>query len=243
MKDTKLIMGMPIVIEIDAEKPEALSSVFDYFRFIDRKFSTYKKDSEVSLFNKGKINKANLSPMFKKILELCEQTKLETDGYFDIQNGPEIDPSGLVKGWAIFEASKLLDNLGIDNYYIDAGGDIQVKGLNQEGSRWRVGIRNPFKDQEIIKAVGLTDQGIATSGTYLRGQHIYNPKTKNSVDDIISITVIGPNIYEADRFATAAFAMGKGGIYFLEAKQDLEAMIIDSLGIATFTTGFNKFLI
>jgi len=57
--------------------------------------------------------------------------------------------------------------------------------------------------------VYVTDEGIATSGTYLRGEHIYNPKTGEAASEIVSLTVIGPNIYEADRFATAAFAMVK----------------------------------
>ena len=69
---------------------------------------------------------------------------------------------------------------------------------------------------EHVKVLALTDQGIATSGTAIRGQHIYNPHQPDaSIQDIVSLTVIGPNIYEADRFATAAFAMGKEGIRFI----------------------------
>src|SRR6185437_1455897 len=106
---------------------------------------------------------------------------------------------------------------GVRNYYIEAGGDIQVSGKNEISEKWSVGIRNPFKQEEIVKVVFLKDEGIATSGTYIRGQHIYNPhKDDEEISDIMSITVIGPNIYEADRFATAAFAMGKRGISFIE---------------------------
>src|SRR5579871_1456007 len=59
--------------------------------------------------------------------------------------------------------------------YVDAGGDVQVMGKNAQGDNWRVGIRNPFNAQQIVKTLALTDCGIATSGTYIRGDHIYNP--------------------------------------------------------------------
>ena len=74
-----------------------------------------------------------------------------------------------------------------------------------------------IKTNEIVKKLSIENKGIATSGTYARGEHIYNPKNPSeAIESIVSLTVIGPNIYEADRFATACFAMGKDGIYFLE---------------------------
>ena len=60
--------------------------------------------------------------------------------------------------------------------------------------------------------------------------------------DIVSLTVIGPNIYEADRFATAAFAMGKRGINFIETCPGLEGYMVDAAGMATETTGFSSFV-
>jgi thiamine biosynthesis lipoprotein len=84
---------------------------------------------------------------------------------------------------------------------------------------------------------------VATSGTYERGQHIYNPHQANqTIDDIISLTIIGPNIYEADRLATAAFAMGKAGINFVETWPDCEGYLIDAGGLATMTSGFDTYL-
>jgi thiamine biosynthesis lipoprotein len=77
----------------------------------------------------------------------------------------------------------------------------------------------------------------------VRGEHIYNPKApKEEIKDIVSLTVVAPDIYEADRFATACFAMGRDGIYFLEKSPGLEGYVIDSTGIATFTSGFEKYL-
>ncbi len=101
--------------------------------------------------------------------------------------------------------------------------------------------RNPFKPNEIVKTVHVGSEGVATSGTYVRGEHIYDPKDGKAVSDIVSLTIIGPNIYEADRFATAAFAMGSRGIHFIEKLPDLEAYMINKKGIATMTTGFEKY--
>ncbi|OYV63155.1 MAG: hypothetical protein B7X01_00555 [Acidiphilium sp. 21-62-4] len=115
-----------------------------------------------------------------------------------------MDPSGLVKGWSIYNAALLLEKEGFKNFYVDAGGDVQVRGKNAAGEAWKVGIRNPFDQTTIVKTLAVTTEGVATSGTYVRGQHIYNPHKKTEqITDIVSLTVIGPNVYEADRFATA----------------------------------------
>lgn len=241
MIESREIMGMPIVVEIrDEVTPEFFEKVFDYFRQVDEQFSPYKDSSEVSRFNRGEINLVDLSEQMKEVFELSEKTKQETKGFFDIKK-PDglIDPSGLVKGWAIYNAAKILTAAGMKNFYIEAGGDIQVAGGD-----WTVGIRNPFNPGEIVKVLNVADCGVATSGNYFRGDHIYNPHAKSqTIDDIVSLTVIGPNIYEADRFATAAFAMGQAGIVFIEQLPGLEGYMIDKNGIGTQTSGLSKFLI
>ncbi|HSX39909.1 MAG TPA: FAD:protein FMN transferase, partial [Candidatus Saccharimonadales bacterium] len=222
IKKTWIQMGMPVTVEIvdSTAKESAFTKIFDYFNYIDEKFSTYKSTSEISLVNSQKLTPDKYSRDLVEVLQMCEQTKQETNGFFDIDYKGKIDPSGLVKGLAIYRAAKILEDDGFKNYYLDVGGDIQVGGYNQEFSVWSVGIKNPFNQKEIVKTLYVTDKGVATSGTYIRGHHIYNPKTKRPVDDIVSLTVIGPNIYEADRYATAAFAMGYEGIKFIESLTD-----------------------
>ena len=137
----------------------------------------------------------------------------------------------------------MLEAWGFRHFYVDAGGDIQVSG-NKEGRPWRVGIRNPFNRSEHVKVLALTNRGIATSGTAIRGQHIYDPYNPNTMLlEVVSITVIGPNIYEADRFATAAFAMGKKGIQFIEKLAGFEGYMIDAHARATFTSGFERYVL
>jgi thiamine biosynthesis lipoprotein len=129
MKKTKIIMGMPVSLEIvDHADAEIFKIIFDYFKSVDEKFSTYKKTSEVSRINSGKVREEDCSLEMREILGLAEQTKRETDGYFDIFRNGEMDPSGIVKGWAVWKASEILKQEGIRNYYIDAGGDVQTNG-------------------------------------------------------------------------------------------------------------------
>ena len=238
MKETRLIMGMPVIINIpNPVSGEIMQKLFDYFRYVDNTFSTYKKTSEITKINAGALDKFHYSPDMNEILRLAEQTKNETNGYFNIQKEHSIDPSGIVKGWAIHNAANILRKTGYTNFYVEAGGDIEVAGS------WTIGIRNPFNTQEIVKKVKLYDHGIATSGTYERGNHIYNPKNNMPVTEIVSLTVIGPNVYEAERFATAAFAMGKQGILFIEQLDGFEGYMIDTHGIATETRGFHVYVI
>jgi thiamine biosynthesis lipoprotein len=235
-------MGMPITIEIvDATATnEAFNKAFAFFEYIDTTFTPFKEDSEVSKFNRGELDSP--SDDMRLILSLAEQTKQQTNGYFDVFHNSRFNPSGIVKGWAINEVAKLLRREGFRNFYVDAGGDIQVDGKNFRGEKWRVGIRNPFEPTQIVKMVCLTNGGIATSGLYNRGKHIYNPKDHtDQLDQVASITVIGENVYEADRFATAAFAMGTDGIYFIESLAGFEAYMIDKNGYATLTSGFTTF--
>ncbi len=237
-------MGMHITIEVADKnvKQKDIDKIYDYFTYIDEKFSTFKTTSEISLINNNIIEKDQYSSCMKIVLSLCEETKNQTNGYFDIFHNGKLDPSGLVKGWSIKKASDLLKKRGFKNFYIDAGGDIQVAGKNGKGESWTVGIRNPFNSKEIVKVLSLENKGIATSGTEIRGQHIYNPRKPTAeIKDIVSLTVIGLNVYEADRFATAAFAMGEKGINFIEKLSGFEGYMIDKKGIATYTSGFDKY--
>lgn len=242
-------MGMPITVElIDADATELnIDQVFEYFQYVDDTFSTYKPTSEVSLLNAGKITLLECCSDLRTIWKLAEDTKKQTNGYFDIKK-PDgtYDPSGLVKGWAIHNAAQLLLDQGVQNFCVEAGGDIQVAGKPATGQAWKIGIRHPFvkafNNDEIVKVVALVERGMATSGTYIRGQHIYNPhQPDQTLTDIVSLSVIGPNVYEADRFATAAFAMGRAGIEFIDQQPDLAGYMIDHAGIATMTTNFSNY--
>ncbi|MFZ3043531.1 MAG: FAD:protein FMN transferase [Minisyncoccia bacterium] len=254
MKETRLIMGMPIEIEIVPTSPrlrgagsegahDALEAAFAYLVAVDKRFSTYKEDSEISHINNRKVEPCDASEEMKEVFDIAEQTKQETKGYFDIHRPKGgIDPSGVVKGWAIRNTAALIRKAGYEQYFVNAGGDIAMNGKNALGEEWSVGIRNPFNIHEIVKVVYPRGKGIATSGSYIRGDHVYNPhKPEEKLRDVVSITVIGPDVLAADLMATAAFAMGKEGIAFIGQLQGFEGYAIDAQGIATMTVGFGAY--
>lgn len=246
MHETRTIMGMPIhVAVLDGHvRRQDLEAVFAEFSAIDAQFSPFKNDSEVCRFNRGEIAEKDFTPRMREIIALCEKTRRETEGYFDIAR-PDgtIDPCGVVKGWAIRNAADQLAGMGFRDFCVEAGGDIQCRGVNDQGGEWRVGIRNPFSQSQIVKVLQPRGHGVATSGNYIRGDHIYNPHTgQYGSDDIVSLTVIGPDVLEADRYATAAFAMGRRGIHFIDGMPGLEAYEIDAAGTARMTRGLRDYL-
>lgn len=246
MRITRVVMGMPAAVEIPSTESEILSAdVFRLWDEIDARFSTYKPESEVMRANRGEVAPVQYSAELKEVLALAEKTKRESGGFFDIAR-PDgtFDPSGIVKGWAIQKAADMLTERGVSSYFLDIGGDIQSAGNDADGREWTVGVRNPFKHEEIVKILAPRGRGVATSGTAARGAHIYNPHTNAPVEtDVMSITVLGPDILEADRFATAAFAMGRQGISFIAHLPDFEGYLIDREGIATMTPGLEAYVI
>ena len=245
MKQTRILMDMPVTLEVvdPVSGMEVFDAVFDYFEYIDEKFSTFKEMSEISLINRHELTLEEASYDMQTIFSLAEEVKADTNGYFDIWYAGKYDPSGFVKGWAILNAADLVRKNGFQNFYVEAGGDFQVDGKNSQGQDWRVGIRNPFNINEIVKVLSISNCGVATSGTYIRGQHIYNPRDNSGpIMDIVSLTVIGPDVCMADSFATAAFAMGRAGIAFIESLDGFEGYMIDKDRQATFTSGFMRYV-
>jgi len=172
------IMGTAIVIDVRDPAPpesivdEALDAAFEFFRTVDERFSTYKSDSEISLLNRGLISEQDLSRQMREVLDLCEQARQTSDGYFDIRghrDDGQLDPSGLVKGWSVDGASRFLDAAGVANYSINAAGDIVCRGSAETERGWRIGIRDPWEAQRIAATAIICDQAIATSGAYERG--------------------------------------------------------------------------
>lgn len=122
-----------------------------------------------------------------------------------------IDLGGIAKGYAVDEAARIFREEGYTNFYIDAGGDVYGGGLNCKRKKWRIGIRNPKKKDEIVAIVGISNQAVTTSGNYeqfyeIEGKtysHIIDPRTGYPQTSVISSTVIAPNATDADALSTA----------------------------------------
>lgn len=236
---------MPATVEVcdSTVTAQHIDEVFILFTHIDETFSPYKDTSEISRLNRSELTLEQLSPEVQDVLRTCEGIKQETQGYFDVYHNGSCDPSGYVKGWAIQQAADYLHKQGFSNFFVEIAGDLQTAGLNSEGKPWQVGIRNPFNLDEIVKVLSLSGKAGATSGSYLRGAHIYNPlNTEDTLGEVVSLTVVGDRIVEADTYATAAFAMGTAGVSFIAGLPDFEAYAIDTTGTATFTPGFAHYV-
>ena len=111
----------------------ALEAAFAYLVTVDNRFSTYKDDSEISRINRGEISDDAISAEMREVFALAEKTKEETNGYFNIRR-PDgtIDPSGIVKGWAILKTANLIRDAGHKNFFVNAGGDIAMSGKNEK---------------------------------------------------------------------------------------------------------------
>jgi len=205
------IMGLPVVVDVrdDDEAGSVLDHLFDWLRWVDATFSTFKEDSEISRINRGGLHREDAHPDVRQVLERCDRLRDETDGYFDMR-APDgsIDPAGLVKGWAIDRAAAILDDAGLHNYAVSGGGDMRVLGRAIPDLTWRVGIQHPLERHEVAAVVETTDLAIATSGAYARGDHVWNPHSGRAPRGILSVTIVGPELGTADAYATAAFAMG-----------------------------------
>jgi thiamine biosynthesis lipoprotein len=206
-------MGMPVRVDVRdrAADPAALDAVFAWLRFVDATFSPFDPHSEISRLGRGALAPADAHPLVREVLDRCEALRAATDGAFDARaagrmRSLSVDPSGLVKGWAVERAAALLEAAGARRFLVDAGGDVVVRG-----GPWRVGIRHPRRRDRLAAVLALRDGAVATSGAYERGPHIVDPRTGRPPAGALSVTVVGPDLGTADAYATAAFAMGLRG--------------------------------
>jgi len=149
--------------------------------------------------------------------------------------GTKIDLGGIAKGYAIDETAQIFRDHNINNFFIDAGGDVFVGGQNCFGQLWRVGIRDPRNKSKIIDVIEVTDAAVATSGNYekyfeienKRFSHIINPNTGYPQKEVISSTVIAPTAMEADALATALSVLGsESGITYINSLTEKHASMI-----------------
>jgi thiamine biosynthesis lipoprotein len=234
------VMGMPIVVDVrdDEATPDVLDEVFDWFRWVDATFSTYKPDSEISRIGRGELALEDAHPSVRVVLDRCAELRTETDGYFDERFGGSLDPSGLVKGWSVDAAAELLDGRGLRNYAVNAGGDMRVRGGALPEPLWTIGIQHPIERDGVAAVLDASDLAIATSAAYARGEHVLDPHTRRPPQDVLSVTITGPDLATADAYATAAFAMGARGPHWTARLRGYEAMTILSDHRVLSTPGF-----
>jgi thiamine biosynthesis lipoprotein len=228
------VMGTVVSLRFRDEAPRAgaVDAAFAWLREVDARFSTYRSDSEIRRLDRGELLPRDASGDVRFILDRCVALRRETDGYFDVRATGRLDPSALVKGWAAERAAELLVAAGARDFCLNAGGDVVARG------RWRVGVQHPLERGAVAAVVDACDLAVATSGAYERGAHIVDPVRGDVSDEVLSVTVTGPDLGVADAYSTAAFAMGGAGPAWTLRLDGYEALTILASGSVLCTPGF-----
>jgi thiamine biosynthesis lipoprotein len=199
---------------------EVAGAVFAWFHQVDERFSPFKPGSEVSRIIRDEIPLERVSADLAEVLEIAEAVEVLSGGAFDIRahrGDGRPDPTGVVKGWSVDRAGAMLMAAGVECFFISAGGDVLVRGGQEWGVPWKVGVAHPFAPDAVALVLQGSDLAVATSGTTERGHHITDPHSGQAADDLLTITVVGPDLARADAYATAAFAMGVEGLRWVDA--------------------------
>jgi FAD:protein FMN transferase len=217
------IMGTAMSIDLrdPGVEDEAVETAFDWLREVDARFSTYQHQSEISRLGRGELTVEECHPDVGEVLLLCEDLREETAGVFNAwrcRRDGRLDPSGVVKGWAVERAAGILERAGAQNFCINAGGDVVCRGEPESGRAWRIGIRHPREAGVVAAVLSGSDLAVATSGAYERGDHIVDARTGLPSRSLLSLTVAGPSLTMADAYATAGFAMGEAGVAWVATR-------------------------
>ena len=152
-------------------------------------------------------------------------------------NAVKLDLGAIAKGYIIDEAAKVLLANNINNFIINAGGDMVIRG--KRGSKpWKVGLQHPRDTGKVIAhmEIGDVQTAIVTSGDYeryfmkegRRYHHILDPETGYPAEGLISVTIKASDTVTADALSTAVFVMGSAkGLALIEQLPDVEAVLID----------------
>ena len=237
-------MGMPISLALrgrhtdDQKAKAAWATVMRDLRAVDEMFSTYKPNSFISRLNRHDITVADCPPEVAAVLALGETARRESGGAFNIEMpGPDgklvLDPSGVVKGWAIEKAAATLAALPDTDFCLSGGGDITCRTVDAAAAPWRIGVEDPTDPSRVVAVVPIRTGGVATSGTAHRGQHLHDPRTGRPPTGIASVTVVASSLTWADIDATAAYVHGRNAVEWLRTRPGRSGFIVWDDGTMT----------
>jgi FAD:protein FMN transferase len=231
------LMGMPISLALrgrhardrqgDAAWGEALTSL----READRVFSTWRTDSVISRLGRGELALDDCPPEVAEVLTLGEEARLASGGAFDVRRPgpggePVLDPTGVVKGWAVDRAARVFDDLAETDFCLSAGGDMVCRVVDPASPAWRIGVEDPKTWDRLLAVVPVRNAAVATSGLNRRGAHIVDARTGAVPTGPASVTVVAESLTWADIDATAAFARGEEALAWLAGRPDRAGLVV-----------------
>ena len=164
--------------------------------------------------------------------------------------GMALDLGGFAKGWAAHQAMQRLGEIG--PALMDAGGDIAISGPQADGQPWLVDIADPLQVQESLDMLALNGCGVATSGIdhrrWLQGDvlkhHIIDPRSGEAAQtDLVSVTVIAPDVIQAEAAAKAVLILGsQQGLEWLEDRSEICGLLALQDGRLLYSHDIKKYL-
>ena len=172
----------------------------------------------------------------REVLNLIDARNIEFNGkaIFFKKDGMGVTFDGIAKGYIVDKAAEILSNQSIQNFLINAGGDIRTQGCKQGNQPWVVAIEDPQKKQKYPDIVHMRDGAIATSGNYevyfdkeKVFHHLVNPKTGLSPGLSTSVSIMARTTMEADALATSVFVMEPAaGTDFINSLPNCESLVM-----------------
>jgi thiamine biosynthesis lipoprotein len=217
-------MGMPVSLALrgrhtaDARARAAWADALAVLREADRVFSTFRPDSVVSRLGRGELDERDCPPEVREVLAIGEAARRDSDGAFDVRRDGRLDPSGVVKGWAVERAAAALVALPDTDFCLSAGGDLTCRTLHPADAPWRIGVEDPRDPRRLVAVIPVRTGAVATSGAAHRGAHVVDARTGLPPAGLGSVTVIAPSLTVADVDATAAYALGPDAAGWLAAR-------------------------
>ena len=187
-----------------------------------------------------------------EVRKLIGSDKIDvTDDRISFQvEGMKITLGAITKGYAVDEALKVLEDMGIEYALVAAGGDISTLGSKPNNELWNLALVNPDNTSESLAIFEIIKKSVSTSGNYERyfspdkeAHHILNPKTGYSDSKCISVTIITESGTAADALATSVFVMGPdAGMNLVESLDDVECFMVDNNSIIHRSSGIDEYL-
>ncbi|MDB9964171.1 FAD:protein FMN transferase [Vicingaceae bacterium] len=240
----------------------------DTIELDDLFLSVYKLSFNVNIETKGAFD-PTIGPLIiawgfdfanpQKMDSAIVNSLLESSGFdqfvvkgkqmYRTNDAARINFNAVAQGYSVDVMAQMLDKMNIENYYIELGGELKVKGKNKFGDWWVIGIDRPDGknlERNLAQRISLENSAMATSGNYRnfyemdgkRYSHTLNPKTGYPAENsLLSATVITNDCGTADAIATAFMVMGKGKIIsYLEQHPNTKAYLIFSSKDGEFET-------
>ena len=195
----------------------------------------------VNLWGFGPNAKPEQQPTAEELSVISEKVgfeKLSVSNHQLIKSHAEmyVDLSTIAKGYGVDKVGKLMEQLGVNQYLIEIGGEILAKGGKPADANWKLAIERPISTERAVQEIVEFKEGaLATSGDYRnyfeeegrRYSHIIDPETGKPIQhNLISVSVYADDTMSADAYATALLVMGTEKAKAFAEENQLAVMLI-----------------